>query len=131
MADTFCRILDTTVCDNTLGSDACQAGFTTDANTSFVVRAICTTPNCTGTKLCFNIKASMDGHDIDGSKSFIVPPSSTVTVRDTSGNYPLTYRCIDLFPFITSFVTSDPILAGRQCINTVFFEVLLIISSFT
>jgi len=100
MADTFCRIVDTTVCDNTLGSDACQAGFTTDSSTSFVVRAVCTTPNCTGTNLCFNIKASLDGHDIDASKSFIVPPSSTVTIKDTSGNYPLTYRCLDIFPFI-------------------------------
>ena len=100
MADTFCRILDTTICDNTLGSDACQAGFTTDANTSFVVRAVCVTPNCTSSSFCYDVKASMDGHDIDGSKSFIVPPSSTVTIKDTSGNYPLTYRCLDIFPYI-------------------------------
>ena len=97
MADQFCRIVDTTVCNGTLGSDATQSAFTTDANTSFVVRSICVSDSQTNANLCSNIVAVMDGHTVDGTKSFIVPPSSTVCIKDTSGNYPITYGCLELF----------------------------------
>ena len=38
MADQFCRIVNTTLTDSTLGSDASQSILTTDANTSYVIR---------------------------------------------------------------------------------------------
>ena len=97
MADQFCRIVDTTVTDATLGSDAEQSVLTTDSNTSFVVRNMYSTSAETNANLCSNIVATMDGHTIDTSQSFIVPPSSNLCVKDTSGNFPLQYSCLELF----------------------------------
>jgi len=98
MADQFCRIVDTTVTDATLGSDAAQSVITTDANTSYIIRDIYKTDSCTSTAFCSTLDLEMDGQKIhkdlktSASGTVIVPPSSTLCIKDTSGNYPLTYE---------------------------------------
>ena len=115
MADQFCRIVDTTLTDDTLGSDAAQTVITTDANTSYVVRDVNLTSSCTADVFKMELSVEMDGHSLvsclDSSVegSLIVPPSSTVCVKDTSGNYPLTYGCTEL-----SFISP---LCGECCNN--------------
>lgn len=103
MADQFCRILDTTICDMTLGSDGYQTILTTDANTSYVIRDVFKTDSCAdNTSLCFQGQMVMDGHpvvpslstQVDGS--LIVPPSTTLCYKDTSGNYPLAINTLEI-----------------------------------
>ena len=97
MADQFCRIVDTTVTNNTLGSDAAQTILTTDANTSYVIRDIYKTDSDTSDTFCMKFDIEMDGQKVhtdlatSASGSLIVPPSTTVCIKDTTGNYPLEY----------------------------------------
>lgn len=98
MADQFCRIVDTTFTDATLGSDAAQSVITTDANTSYIIRDIYKTDSCTSTSFCSTLDLEMDGQKIhtdlktSASGTVIVPPSSTLCIKDTTGNYPLNYK---------------------------------------
>lgn len=97
MADQFCRIVDTTLTDSTLGSDATQAVITTDSSTSFIIRDVYKTDNCTSSSFNYKLDLELDGHKVhtdlatSASGTFIVPPSSTLCVKDTTGNYPLKY----------------------------------------
>ena len=128
MADQFCRIVDTTVTDATLGSDNEQSVLTTDANTSFVVRNVYSTSTETNTNLCSNVVATMDGHTLDTTQSFIVPPNSNLCVKDTSGNFPLAYGCIELFGMmcaefcnscnpVISACTVNSVISGTTTVN--------------
>jgi hypothetical protein len=104
MADQFCRIVDTTICDGTLGSDKAQSILTTDASTSFVIRDLYKTDSCTCDNFKFTFKLVADGHDIhsgintSSSGTQIIPPSTTVCIEDTSGNYPLEYAKVCVTP---------------------------------
>ena len=101
MADTFCRIVDTTICDQTLGSDGTQSVLTTDASTSFVIRDIYKEDSCTCTFFSFKGALVMDGQcvhenlETTASGSLIVPPSSNLCYKDTSGNYPLLFEDVE------------------------------------
>ena len=103
MADQFCRIVDTTMCDMTLGSDASQVILTTDANTSYVIRDVFKTDSdADTTSLSFQGQLVMDGHPVvsnlntSAGGSLIVPPSTTVCYKDTSGNYPLSITSLEI-----------------------------------
>ena len=97
MADQFCKIVETTISQDTLGSDASQTLFTTDANTSFVIRDVFKKDSCTADELDTTLALEMDGVDIasgivsSASGSVIIPPSSTVCIKETSSNYPLCF----------------------------------------
>jgi len=97
MADQFCKIVETTISQDTLGSDASQTLFTTDANTSFIIRDVFKKDSCTADELDTTLALEMDGVDIassivsSASGSVIIPPSSTVCIKETSSNYPLCY----------------------------------------
>lgn len=97
MADQFCRIVNTTLKDCTLGSDAAQSILTTDASTSYVIRDAFVTNSETCEKLKMTLDLEMDGHKVasgisaSAGGSLIVPPSSTLCVSESSGNYPLEY----------------------------------------
>ena len=84
MADTFCRIVDATVCNDSLGSDAAESVLTTDANTSFVIRDVYKEDSCTTDAFKATFDLEMDGQKIhksltsSASGSIIVPPSSTL-----------------------------------------------------
>lgn len=99
MADQFCRILNTTMCDMTLGSDATQSILTTDANTSYVIRDVFKEDSSTQANLVFRGDLVMDGVTVHSGLStgangtLIVPPSSALCYKDTSGNYPLSFKC--------------------------------------
>ena len=105
MADQFCRIVNTTMCDMTLGSDGTQSLVTTDANTSYVIRDVFKEDSSTKPNLTFKGDLVMDGVTVhsglstgaDGS--LIVPPSSTLCYKDTSGNYPLSFKCFSFDVF--------------------------------
>lgn len=97
MADQFCRIATTTLSNDTLGTDASQTLLTTDANTSFVIRDVFKKDSCAVDALSSTLALEMDGVDIasgivsSASGSIIIPPSSTVCIKETSANYPLCY----------------------------------------
>lgn len=98
MADQFCKIVDTTITDSTMGSDATQSIITTDASTSFIIRDLHKTDSCCNTTFCNKFDIKMDGHTVlsnfcnEATGTMIVPPSTTVCVTDTTGNYPLSYK---------------------------------------
>jgi len=101
MADQFCRIVDTTICDQTLGSDATQSVLTTDSNTSYIIRDIYKTDSSTDSTQCFKGDLVMDGHSVhkslstSASGSLIVPPNSNLCYKDTSGNFPLIFNDVE------------------------------------
>lgn len=102
MADQFCRIVDTTICDMTLGSDASQVILTTDANTSYVIRDAYKTDECDSTSFVYTGELVLDGHPVAAglatslSGSVIIPPSSTLCYKDTSTNYPLEIKTLEI-----------------------------------
>lgn len=101
MADQFCKIVDTTISDSTMGSDATQSIITTDASTSFVIRDVYKQDSCTSDNFCHKYNVIMDGQTVlenlssEANGSLIVPPSTTVCIKDTTGNYPLSYEDIN------------------------------------
>ena len=124
MADQFCRIVDTTVTDSTLGSDAAQSVITTDASTSYVIRDVYKTDSCTCNNFCMKLDLEMDGHKIhtdvctSASGTVIVPPSSTLSIKDTSGNYPLCYQDIEVTA--DNMHNAGCVSLSQQCtVNTV------------
>jgi len=119
MADTFCRIVDTTVTDSTLGSDAAESVITTDADTSYVIRDIYKTDSCSNASFCTKLDLEMDGHKVhsgitnSASGSMIVPPNSTLCIKDTTGNYPLRYD--DVCGFLFKCPSFNSCCSGSVC----------------
>ena len=98
MADQFCRIVCTSVCDGTLDSNQKQAILTTDANTSYVVRDVYKEDSSDYSGGSFSGYLEMDGINVSSlststSGSLIVPPSTTLSYVDTSNNFPVAFNC--------------------------------------
>ena len=100
MADQFCRIACTGICDMTLDSNGVQTLVTTDANCSFVIRELYKAddePN--NSVVCYKGDLIMDGVTVlcgfstQANGTLIVPPSTTLCYKETSGNYPLSFSC--------------------------------------
>ena len=121
MADQFCRIVDTTLRDCTLGSDAAQVILTTDANTSYVIRDVFQKNSCSNSNLTMTGSLEMDGVTISSgitsgaSGSLIIPPSSTVCYVESSDNYPLDYNDIFIFPDVRTSCNNNCKLKICEC----------------
>ena len=104
MADQFCRIVDTTLTHTTLGADSAQTILTTDANTSYIIRDVFQKNSESNEKLKMTGSLVMNDVTVTGgitssaSGSLIVPPSTTLCYVDTSGNYPLDYQNVYMYP---------------------------------
>ena len=78
--------------------------------------------------LNLKLETGLMARQADGSVLATLGKTSVLCTVVASKDYDPT---IDFFPLITSSVTSDPIFAGRQCINTDFSSVKDIILSLT
>lgn len=121
MADQFCRIVNTTLTDSTLGSDASQSILTTDANTSYVIRDMFQKNSCDNASLTMTGSLVMDGVTIasgvtsGASGSLVIPPSSNVCYVETSVNYPLKYQDIYIYPDVRAECNSNCKLVVCEC----------------